>query len=384
MRVVIDGFPIRVGSAGIGTYTWELLGALTRIAPSHDYYLADMGPRLSAGHVRSGMFPGEYDARVRELVNRVPVAWKALPSGVRSAVTARQAARLGAAAYLGTNFLGVFHRSFRTFITVHDLSHVYYPEGTYPAMYRMLERDLPRHAAKADAVVTDSACTKRDVVAHLGVRPAQVHVAYPGVGDLFRPVTDGDVRDACRRRYGLPARFLLHVGTIEPRKNLLRLLEAFRVLTDDPRFGLDLVLVGGKGWRDAAIRTALDEFPRGSRIVLTGRVPREHLPVLYSMAEVFAFPSLCEGFGLPVLEAMACGTPVVTSTVSALPEVAGDAALLVDPESVPQIAAAIDRLTRDTQLAGSLRERGLIRATAFSWDATARTVLGLLEPIVGS
>jgi glycosyltransferase involved in cell wall biosynthesis len=381
MRVVVDGFPIRVGSAGIGTYSAELLGALTRVAPWHEYYLADFGPALRLARVALRSTPSDVLADIRERAARVRLPWKALPPGVRRQLTRWQCARLGASVYLATNFLGVFHPAFKTVVIIHDLSHVHYPEDTYPAMSRRLARDLPLHATRAHAVIADSESTQRDVVAHLGLPPARVQVAYPGVSDLFRPVTDPIVRDGCRRRYALPERFLLHVGTIEPRKNLLRLLEAFGILTTDPQFTLDLVLVGGKGWRDAGIVRAIDDFPRRDRIVLTGRVPREDLPVLYSLADVFVFPSLHEGFGLPVLEAMACGAPVVTSTVSALPEVAGDAALLVEPESAEQIASAVGRLVGDQDLAEALRRRGLERAAAFPWDATARSVLEVLEHV---
>jgi glycosyltransferase involved in cell wall biosynthesis len=383
MKVVVDGFPIRIGSAGIGTYTRELLGALTRVAPAHEYYLADLGPRLGAARVPQ-LGPGEYDAWIERLAGSVPRAWKVLPNRVRNFWIARQAADLGAAVFLATNFLGVFHRTFRTVLTVHDLSHVHHPQDTYPAMARKLARDLPRQVDRAHAILADSESTKRDVIAHLGVPRPRIHVVYPGVASSFRPVGDKAAQEACRRRYGLPERFLLHVGTLEPRKNLTRLIEAFRRLTEEPRFDLGLVLVGGKGWHDDAITRAIDEFPRAGRIVLTGRVPREDLPLIYSLAEVFVFPSLYEGFGLPVLEAMACGTPVITSSVSSLPEVAGDAALLVDPESVTEIAAAVRGVTADPELSGLLRRLGLARAAAFPWDATARKISALFEETVGN
>ncbi len=384
MRIVIDGFPLRVGSAGIGTYTLELLGALTRVAPEHEYYLADFGPKLTAARLHSRPGASDYEAEIGDLVARIPLAWKAVPFAVRRSLTRLQAARLGADLYHGTNFLGIFHPSFRTVITVHDLSHIHYPLDTHPFMYRKLTRSLPRHAARAQAILADSESTKTDAIAHLDLPASKVHVIYGGVSRLFRPVSEADVRDECRRRYSLPDRFLLNVGTIEPRKNLLRLLEAFRLLSADPRFQHDLVIAGGRGWRDASIQEALASFSRRTRVVVTGRVERAHLPALYSMADVFVHPSLYEGFGLPVVEAMACGTPVVTSNVSSLPEVAGEAALLVDPESVEEIAAAIRRLVEDSHLADSLRERGFERARAFSWESAAGKTLEVFGQVVQS
>lgn len=382
MRIVIDGFPLRIGSAGIGTYTLELLGALTRVAPSHDYYLADFGARLSAAKVRSGPEAGDCRDQARGLVARVPLAWKAVPFSLRRAVIRAQAAGLGADLYLGTNFLGVFHQSFRTMITVHDMSHVHYPHATHPFMSRKLAKDLPGDADRAHAILVDSEATKRDVVAHLRVPRSKVHVVFAGVSDLFRPVVDEHLREDCRLRHALPARFLLYVGTVEPRKNIARLLEAFRLLTEDPSFEHDLVIAGGKGWRDEAIRRLLARFPRKERVILTGWVARDDLPILYSMADAFVFPSLYEGFGLPVLEAMACGTPVITSAVSSLPEVAGGAALLVDPGSSEDIATAVRRLVGDASLAESLRRKGRLRAGAFSWEASARRVLEVFAQIL--
>ncbi len=384
MRIVIDGFPLRVGSAGIGTYTLELLGALTRVAPEHEYYLADFGPKLTAARLHSRPGASDYEAEIGDLVARIPLAWKAVPFALRQSLTRLQAARLGADIYFGTNFLGVFHPSFRTVITVHDMSHVHYPGETYPPMYRRLTRELPRDASRAHAILADSESTKRDTVRYLGVPPAKVHVVYSGVSGVFQPIVSEAERAVCRRRHGLPTRFLLYLGTVEPRKNVLRLLEAFRLLSADPRFQQDLVIAGASGWRDASIQRALASFPRRTRVVLTGWVERALLPVLYSMADVFVYPSLYEGFGLPVVEAMACGTPVVTSNVSSLPEVAGDAALLVDPESVEEIAAAIRRLVEDSHFAQSLRERGFERARAFSWESAAGKALEVFAQAVQS
>jgi glycosyltransferase involved in cell wall biosynthesis len=381
MRIVVDGFPIRVGSAGIGTYTSELLGALTRAAPTNEYYLADLGPKLSRAKV-SPEPDGSRRHGIVAMLDGVPLIWKAAPPALRRSLIRLETARLGADLYFGTNFLGIFHPRFKTVIAVHDMSHALYPLDAYPPMCRRLVRHLRAHAERADAILTVSEAAKEDVITHLRVMPDKVHAVHNGVSALFRPVTEDAARTACRQRYALPERFLLHVGTLEPRKNLLRVLEAFRLLTEEPWFHHQLVIAGGRGWRDAPILRALTSFPRKDRLSVIGRVSSDDLPILYSMAELLVYPSLYEGFGLPVVEAMACRTPVITSNVSSLPEVAGDAALLVDPESVHEIAAAIERVLTDRDLAASLRRRGVMRATAFSWETAAHRVMELFERVV--
>jgi glycosyltransferase involved in cell wall biosynthesis len=169
------------------------------------------------------------------------------------------------------------------------------------------------------------------------------------------------------------------VGTVEPRKNLVRLLEAFNALTAAGGFGHGLVITGGKGWHDAAILKALETIKARDRVFLTGFVPAEELPALYSLADLVVYPSLYEGFGMPVLEAMACGTPVVTSNVSSLPEVAGDAALLVDPHSTDDLVDAIRKGLRDEGLRSAMRQKGLVQASRFSWEKSAQQALTLFE-----
>lgn len=259
-----------------------------------------------------------------------------------------------------------------TVVTIHDLSFMRYPQA-FPAPQRMyLQSQVRRSARHARRVIAVSQATKEDVVALFGVPPERITVIYNGVDDMFSPATPEEI-DAFRRQRGLPQRFVLHLGTLEPRKNLARLVEAFAqarqqlAASDD----LKLVLAGGKGWGYDDIFAAVERLGLQKQVLFPGYVPDADLPWFYRAATVFAYPSLLEGFGLPVVEAMACGTPVITSAVSSLPEVAGDAALLVDPLSADALADALVRVLHDSTLAGEMRRRGLLQASRFSWQRTA-------------
>ncbi len=384
MRIVVDGLSLRVRSGGVGRYTRELLRHLCRLGSGHEWFLSDvLVPYLQApaGPVPAG---ADFDDFIGRCVARSPLVWQAAPFRARLALVRRHARALGARLYFGSCFFGVFDPSFKTVLTLHDLAYLQYPRETNPFMLRHLRRTLPGDAHRAGAVFADSEATRRDVIDRLGVPGQKVHVVYNGVDPSFRPLAGDPALERVRRRYALPERFLLSVSTVEPRKNFSRLLDAFDALTAQAGFRHALVIVGDRGWKDRAIRDAMDRPRPPGRLLVTGHVPGDDLPALYNLADVLVMPSLHEGFGLPVLEAMACGTPVVTSNTSALPEVAGGAAVLVDPLSVEGIAAGIRRAVEDAALREDMRARGLKRATDFSWERSARAALSLFEQLAGA
>jgi glycosyltransferase involved in cell wall biosynthesis len=243
----------------------------------------------------------------------------------------------------------------------------------------VMGRALAPSAARADRIVTPSQFTRDDVLKLLPVEPERVVVIPGGIDRSFKPQPAEEVA-ARLAPLGLRAGdYLLFLGTIEPRKNLARLLQAMELA--GPKIG-PLVLAGGRGWNNAAIRDAIARLARDGRIRDLGYVADDLRPALQAGARAFVYPSLYEGFGLPPLEAMACGTPVLTSNVSALPEVMGDAALYVDPEDVPALAAALTRLWDDESLRADLRARGLARAQEFSWDRTARLTIEVYRDLL--
>ena len=201
----------------------------------------------------------------------------------------------------------------------------------------------------------------------------KVHVVYPAPAPVFRPLPAGPALDAVRCQHRLPDRFILHVGTLEPRKNLVRLVEAFGQLRRHDLGFYGLVLVGKRGWRDAAIFAAIERLGLGDAVRVLGYIPEETLVSLYNLADALVFPSLYEGFGFPLLEAMACGTPVVTSPQGALREIAGDAARFVEPTEVESIAAGLREVLADPAKREELRSKGLAHVPRFRWSNTAET-----------
>ena len=260
-----------------------------------------------------------------------------------------------------------------TVVTIHDLSFMRYPQAFPPMQRWYLHHQVRRSARAARRVIAISQATRQDLIQLFGVPAARIDVVYNGVDASFCPAPAGEV-EAFRRRQGLPQRYILHLGTLEPRKNLVRLVRAFaQVRAQDPgRPAVSLVLAGGKGWDYDAIFAEVARLGLEQAVLFPGYVPDQELAWWYRAATVFVYPSLLEGFGLPVLEAMACGAPTVTSNLSSLPEVAGDAALLVDPTAEDALAAALLRLLGDQDLAGELRGRGLAQAARFSWRRTAQ------------
>ncbi|MBF8283442.1 MAG: Glycosyl transferase, group 1 [Anaerolineales bacterium] len=263
-----------------------------------------------------------------------------------------------------------------------DLFHS--PDFTLPPVRRgtrTLLTVVPRSVARADHVLADSQATRADLVELYRTPAEKISVLYSGVHESFQPVTD---LAAVRARYSLgDAPFVLAVGTLQPRKNYVRLIQAFAAISNlQPRTSnLHLVIAGGKGWRYDAIFAEVEKLGLRDRVMFPGFVADADLPALYSAARVLAYPSIYEGFGLPMLEAMACGTPVVTSTASCMPEVAGDAALLVPPTDVDALAAALDRALTDEALRADLIARGRARARQFSWAKSAQQLLGIYHAV---
>jgi len=269
-------------------------------------------------------------------------------------------------------------------VTIHDLGYLAFPDAH--TARRRLELHLTTlwSVRAARRVIAISAATRDDLLRRYGADPARVAVVHHGLaGAQFRPPNPNEIA-AARARHGLERPYFLYVGTVQPRKNLERLIAAFAQAAGAGALGeAELVLGGRRGWLSAPIERKAAELGLAGRVRFPGYLPDADLPALLGGALAFAFPSLYEGFGLPVLEAMACGAPVLTSATSSLPEVAGDAALLVDPRDTAAIAAGLARLAADPALRADLRARGMARAAGFTWERCARETLAILRDAAG-
>lgn len=266
-----------------------------------------------------------------------------------------------------------------TILTVHDLSFVREPDSVMPGMTRHLNMWVPWSVKRADQVIAVSEATRQDLIELYHTPPEKITVIHHGVTPEFKPVENPFDLAAVCQKYALDKTpFVLTLGTIQPRKNYRRLVQAFAQI--DPPF--TLVIAGNKGWHYDTIFKEVQELGLENRVYFPDFVDDSDLPALYSAASLFVYPSLYEGFGLPALEAMACGTPVVASNQSSLPEVVGEAGVLVDPRDVGAIAEAMSRVLSDESLNRQLSETGRRRAAHFSWDKVAADLLNLYETVL--
>ena len=258
-------------------------------------------------------------------------------------------------------------------VTIHDLSYLVHPECAVPGVARYLRYAVPPSLARAQAIFADSVATQHDLETYYGVTPKRVEVVYAAVSDRFRPL-DADIIAPIRAKYALPAKFLLSGGTLEPRKNYVRLFEAYaraRTQSELP----PLVVFGRRGWLYEDILAAPERLGIADSVRFIDYLDDTDLPAVYNLAWGFVYPSLYEGFGLPPLEALACGTPTLVSNVSSLPEVVGKAALLIDPTDVSSLATELIRLVTDEDTRAVLRTAGPVQAQTFSWKTAAQSVL---------
>jgi len=371
MRIAFDGTTLTPGRTGVGYYTEHLLQHLAReVANTGDEIVVVSNKPIDT------QSPLPAHVRVHE-GHRFPVriGWMQM-----RAASALDALKPDVAHF--TNGMIPIGSPVATVVTVHDMSLRLYPQ-CHPIRRLLLNRPLMHVAiTKASAIVTVSHSARRDLLRFHRVPPDRVSVVHEAASPVFRPITDRARLDAIKARYGLPARFILYVGTIEPRKNLARLMTAF---AEARKAGIPhrLVCVGPYGWSSRDLSGHIDRLGIGHAVHFTGYVPFEDLPAIYNLADFFVFPSLYEGFGLPVVEAMASGLPVLTSNSSSLGEIAGDAAETIDPTDTDAITDAMRRLATNAELRRARSAHGLERSKSFSWTQTARDMLGVYQRLAG-
>jgi glycosyltransferase involved in cell wall biosynthesis len=347
-------------SAGINWYIHNLLQHLPE-AGEGIRYTAFLGERA---------YPGEAGLELR--LSRLPTHRPPLRILWEQTVQPWSLWRAGVDLLHSPAFVSPLIANCPSVITVHDLSFLLHPKGFRRWHLGYLQLFTRLSVTKARRVIAVSQSTKDDLLRFYGLSPEKVDVIHNGVDARFECLPADQVT-RFRVRRGLPERFVLFVGTLEPRKNVVRLIEAYAQL---PPSCPPLMLVGGKGWLYDEILTKVEKLALTDKIRFVGYVAAEELPLWYNAAEIFVYPSLYEGFGLPPLEAMACGTPVITSTASSLPEVVGQAGVLIDPTDVQALASAMERVLADAALQREMKRAGLEQAKHFSWPQAALLTVG--------
>lgn len=370
MLIGIDGIPLRDIKTGVGHYTFELAKALALAAPENQLEILspfDFESSSSGENVEDSLPANLQFTRVK--VNLLERNWWTigLPRYIK---------RKSLGLFHGTNFDIPLWRRCPTVLTVHDLSSILHPETHEARHVRRERRRLPLMARSATQIVTPSESVRREIIEHLHVPPEKVTAVPAAARSIFRPLPP-EQTVATRKRLGVEDEFLLFVGTIEPRKNLVTLLAAYRQLLDATELQPQLVIAGKRGWLTDEVFTSVREMGIEKRVRFTGYLSDSDLCALYSSCRIFIYPSIYEGFGLPPLEAMACGAPVIASSIPSILEVVGNAAQLTVPGRVDDLAQSLVPLLGDEKERARLSLAGLKRALQFSWNHTAQLMLGV-------
>ncbi len=389
MRIGINAFYLGAVTTGSGQYINHLIRQLPRLGDESEYILVqdarykiqDTGNSHLAPCLLHPV-PTPFDS-ISENLAKLWFEQVSFPRACR-----RQGVELAHVPY----FASPLFPTTPTVVTVHDLIPMLLPAYRGSMLVRLYTLLVAIAAKRADMVLTDSEASKWDIVHLLDIPSERVRVIYLAADDIYQPILDDHRLTAIRHKYGLPESYLLYLGGFDQRKNVPTLLRAFAQLAKDsraflvvagrlPEYGLDLAIQAKRSDFFPDPRPIVQKLGLGERVVFTGWVPEEDKPALYSGARALVFPSLYEGFGLPPLEALACGTPVIASNRGSLPEIVGDGGLLLEPDDVEGLAGAMEKLLNDDTLWGDLREKGLAHAARFSWEKTARETLEVYQEL---
>lgn len=377
MKIAIDISQIAYRGTGVSNYTREMVKSLLRNDSHNDYLLFGIS-------LRQLNLLNEFYEEVRAINDRVKNCFFPIPQTVGNFLW-NKFHRLTLEKLLGK--IDIYHSSdwiqpptqAKKVTTIHDLVIYKYPDVSNPQIIKTQKRRLEWVKRECHAILADSQTTKKDIVNILHIKPGIIEVVYPGISQEFTRQNDEEII-RLKQKYGLLNEYILSVGTIEPRKNIKRVIRAFESYLSHPLIAalkkpVELVIAGNPGWDNTL-------FSDNKYIKTLGYVTPSDLPALYSGASLFIYPSLYEGFGLPVLEAMACGVPVISSSRGSLKEVASDSAILVDPESEEDIASKMVQIFIDATLRSELITKGTKQAAFFTWDKAARKILSVYENLL--
>ncbi|HET8783887.1 MAG TPA: glycosyltransferase family 1 protein [Pyrinomonadaceae bacterium] len=370
MRIALDGMPLGTTLAGVGHYTLELARSLALASPDDHFTLISPQPRLTA--VESQLENLSHVNLQRTLMNR---RWWSigLPLYLR---------RHSFDLFHGTNYEIPLWWNRPSVVTIHDLSLLLHPRAHEERLVRRARWRLPLMARRAARIITPTEAIKTEVCNHLSVGLEKVVVTREAPRGLFRRLEPAQTVEL-QKRLGIEKDFILFVGTVEPRKNLERLVQAFEQIVRSTSLTPQLVIAGGEGWLMDDFAAGIAKRGLAGRVLLTGYLHDAELCALYSACSVFVYPSLYEGFGLPLVEAMACGAPVITSDIPSIRETVEDSARLVDPLNVDELARAIVELLSNDEVRRHFSDSGSERVKAFSWERTAERTLQVYREVIG-
>lgn len=371
LRVGINASKYFGINTGVGRYTSNLCRVISEGKDGNDYYFYLPGRSSSYGNDLNGLQPGKRRMFLQN--NTLRILWEQilLPIKIKND-------RLDLFHYTD-HAMALIQRMHPIVITVHDIAYIRFPDLLNKSRQIYKKYILNLSVEKADVIIADSHSTKRDIVEFFNVNEKKIKVVHLGVESRFRPISN--VEDY-RTKNNLPSKLILNIGTLEPRKNVVTLIKAFKKLHERGCRDYVLAIAGEKGWLYKTIFEEIRSSGVEQSIRLLGVVRDEDLPLLYNCADLFVYPSLYEGFGLPPLEAMACGIPVITSNTSSLPEVIGNAGIMVDPCDINSLCEAIYNVLEDKELRHRMGRNGLKRSKMFTWEKTVREVLGIYNEIL--
>jgi glycosyltransferase involved in cell wall biosynthesis len=370
MRIALDAIPLVAAKTGIGHYTDALAESLARLHSGNQY---DLLSPFDFGFDRAGDRPENLNKQFIPVRSVFRKWWLfGLPALLRI---------YKADLFHGTNYCVPVFAPCPTVVTIHDLSLFMQSHTHEQENVKRGKRRIPIMARRASVIIAPSEWTKKEIIERLGVRPEKIRVIYEAAREGMKPLPP-HLCQASLDKHRVQRPYLLYVGTIEPRKNLLTLIRAYEELLRTTTRKPQLVLCGGRGWLCDEVFSLVEQLKLQDSVRFTGYVEDADLPALYSAAEAFVYPSYYEGFGLPPLEAMACGTPVITSDVSSLPEVVGEAGLTHAPEDVRALTEGMARLLGDESARAHFKSAGLRQAAQFSWDRAARETQAVYDELL--
>jgi glycosyltransferase involved in cell wall biosynthesis len=376
LTVGINAIPLLSPLTGIGQYSFHLITELQK--------LLQVPPYLFYGHAWNQQLRIEPFPKINQIKRFIkmciPFSYH-LGGHIRQHYFNNKDIINKIQVYHDPNFVPFKYKG-PTVTTIHDLSYIHFREYHPKLRIQWMDRKMPRAIKQTQHFITDSEYTKQEMIQYYRIREDQVTAIPLGAASFFETKSKTSCHEILKA-YGLNyQKYILTVGTLEPRKNIITLLHAYNKLPNHFKNNYPLVIVGMNGWNTDNITTELKNTLQSNKIIVTGYVPNEHLPFLYSAATAFVYPSIYEGFGLPPLEAMQCSSPVIVSNSSSLPEVVGDAAMLISPHDIDGWSQAMQQMIEDTQLNSFYRQAGCERAKLFSWQKCAQETLRVYEGVV--